>query len=100
MSTGIEALWGKLESASKKVLRPLPQPIGILSARTHSSSLPQPRFRPIRPANEPLKYGIPVEKYTSVLISDRPYQAQILLSEFGLLAEKLKVLAEKLQVKG
>lgn len=100
MSRDIEALWGKLESVSQTVLRPLPKLAGLSSARIQSSSLPLPHSRPIHQANDPLKYGIPVEKYTSVLISDRPYQAHILISEFGLLAEKLKILSEKLMVGG
>lgn len=97
MSKDMEALWGKLESASQPVLRPLPK---LASLSSGPSNQQNPSFRPIHQANDPLKYGIPVEKYTSVLISDRPYQAHILISEFGLLAEKLKVLSEKLMVRG
>ena len=100
MSRDIEALWGKLESASKAVPRPLPPHKVLFSSHTQATSLPQARFRPIPQTNDPLKYGIPVEKYTSALISDRTYQGQILSSEFALLGEKLKLLSERLQVKG
>lgn len=58
------------------------------------------RLRELKKGDEPVKYGIPIEKYTTVLISDRGYQTHIMLSETRLLTERLKVLSEKFQVRG
>lgn len=43
-------------------------------------------------------YGLPMEKYSAVLLTDRQYQAHILDNEFRLFAEKLKSCAQLLEV--
>ena len=100
----LEGLWQRLQAIlhpadlhpSKKTLSP-----ASLSPRLRHVPLgPQrkPRLRNFNLTEEELKYGLPIEKYSSLLITDRPYQTHILLNEFKVLSEKLKLFVEGLSV--
>ena len=58
----------------------------------------QRRLRSFELCETAPSYGIPADKYSNLLLSDRQYQAHILDNEFRLLAEKLRTCAQLLEV--